>query len=167
LVDNLVYVHFVQTALTDIRWPDESFDIVYCQSLLLKYRDPQRTLREMYRMLKPNGVLVYEQADLSTAGGEPSSTETICGVVETPGGRLYQMIRAAGFVAPTVNHNQAVAAQGEIKRGSDFSVADAGPANDGDFLAVVPRMLQMLARKPAIDPTQSDWESQVYRALAS
>jgi hypothetical protein len=82
------------------------------------------------------------------------------------------MVQAAGFPAPEVAFNQPVAARGENKRLLELSVAEAGPAfieaglvtaaeldrtlaemrrlnADGNVLAVMPRMAQVWAKKPA------------------
>jgi SAM-dependent methyltransferase len=94
------------------------------------------------------------------------------GVDYTLGRRLFQMVQAAGFPDPEVTFNQPVVARGESKRFLELSVAEAGPAfveaglvtaeelgrtlvemrrlaADGSVLAVMPRMAQVWARKPA------------------
>jgi SAM-dependent methyltransferase len=94
------------------------------------------------------------------------------GVDYTLGRRLFQMVRAVGFPAPEVSFNQPVVARGENKRFLELSVAEAGPgfvearlvtaeqldnilvqmralAADCSVLAVMPRMTQVWARKPA------------------
>jgi hypothetical protein len=94
------------------------------------------------------------------------------GVDYTLGRRLYHMVRDAGFPAPEITFNQPVAARGENKRMLELSVAEAGPAfidaglitaeelertlaemrrlnEDETVLAVMPRMAQVWARKPA------------------
>jgi SAM-dependent methyltransferase len=94
------------------------------------------------------------------------------GVDYTLGRRLFHLVRAAGFPAPEVTFNQPVRARGEDKRLLELSVAEAGPAliearlttaeelehtlremrrlaADETVLAVMPRMAQVWARKPA------------------
>jgi hypothetical protein len=94
------------------------------------------------------------------------------GLDYTLGRRLFQLARAAGFPEPEVTFNQPVRARGENKRLLELSVAEAGPAfveagliapaelgrtlvemrrlaADGAVLAVMPRMAQVWARKPA------------------
>jgi hypothetical protein len=84
------------------------------------------------------------------------------------------MVLAAGMPAPEITFNQPVLARGENKRLLELSVAEAGPAlieaglitaeelertlvemrrlaADGNVLAVMPRMAQVWARKPAPD----------------
>ena len=66
-------VSFVQASATDVSLPAESFDLVYCRFLLIHLADPERALREMWRLLKPNGILVCEDGDLTNCGSEPPS----------------------------------------------------------------------------------------------
>src|SRR5262249_18258265 len=51
-------VSFVQASATDVGLPAESFDLVYCRFLLIHLADPHQALREMWTLLKPNGILV-------------------------------------------------------------------------------------------------------------
>jgi SAM-dependent methyltransferase len=176
-------VRFVQASAIDSGLPPASFDLVYCRFLLLHLPEPERALREMGALLKPNGILVCEDGDLTSAGSEPSSAlgafaelwgrlGPARGVDYTLGRRLFQMVQAAGFPAPEITFNQPVLARGENKRFLELSVAEAGPAfveaglitavqlertlaqmwrlnADETVLAVMPRMAQVWARKPA------------------
>jgi hypothetical protein len=95
------------------------------------------------------------------------------GLDYTLGRRLFQMALAAGFPTPGITFNQPIVARGESKRFLELSVAEAGPAfigagliksweldrtlvemrrlaGDGSVLAVMPRMAQVWARKPAL-----------------
>jgi hypothetical protein len=137
----------------------------------------------MRALLKPGGILVCEDGDLTSAGSEPPSALGAFadlwgrlgpkrGVDYTLGRRLYQLVRAAGFPEPEITFNQPVLARGENKRLLELSVAEAGPAfldaglitaaelertlvemrrlaEDETVLAVMPRMAQVWARKPA------------------
>jgi SAM-dependent methyltransferase len=175
---------FVEASATDTGLPRASFDIVYCRFLLIHLPEPERALGEMRALLKPGGVLVCEDGDLTSAGSEPPSALGAFadlwgrlgphrGVDYTLGRRLFHMVRDAGFPEPEVTFNQPVAARGEHKRMLELSVAEAGPAfieaglitaealdqtlvemrcrtADGNVLAVMPRMAQVWARKPAL-----------------
>jgi ubiquinone/menaquinone biosynthesis C-methylase UbiE len=66
-------VSFVQASATDTSLPRESFNLVYSRFLLIHLTEPQVALREMYDLLKPGGILVCEDGDLTTAGSEPFS----------------------------------------------------------------------------------------------
>jgi SAM-dependent methyltransferase len=132
-------VRFVEASATDTGLPAESFDLVYCRFLLIHLPDPEAALWEMRRLLKPNGLLVCEDGDLTSAGSEPpSALGTFAdlwgrlgpkqGVDYTLGRRLFQLVRAAGFTTPEITFNQPAVARGENKRLLELSVAEAGPS---------------------------------------
>lgn len=179
-------VKFVEASAADTGLPRGSFDLVYSRFLLIHLPEPERALCEMLALLKPNGVLVCEDGDLTSAGSEPPSALQAFadlwgrlgprrGVDYTLGRRLYQMVLAAGFAAPEMVFNQPAMTQGENKRLLELSVAEAGPAfieagliteqeldwtldemrranDDHSIVAVMPRMSQVWARKPAVHP---------------
>ena len=49
---------FVQGDATRIPLPDNAFDVVTCQTLLMHLARPLEALREMLRILRPGGLLV-------------------------------------------------------------------------------------------------------------
>ena len=176
-------IRFVEASATDTGLPPASFDLIFCRFLLLHLPEPERALREMGALLKPNGILVCEDCDLTSAGSEPPSALDAFadlwgrlgparGVDYTLGRRLFQMVQAAGFQAPEITFYQPVLARGENKRFLELSVSEVGPAfveaglitaeelestlvemrrlnADETVLAVMPRMTQVWARKPA------------------
>ena len=180
---------FVEASATAAGLSRASFDLVYCRFLLIHLPAPERALHEMRSLLKPGGMLVCEDGDLTSAGSEPPSALGAFadlwgrlgprrGVDYTLGRRLFQMVLAGGFPAPEITFNQPVIARGEYKRLLELSVAEAGPAfveaglitaeeldrtlvemrrlaADETVLAMMPRMAQVWARKPAA----SDWEA--------
>jgi hypothetical protein len=90
-------------------------------------------------LLKPDGIVVCEDGDLTTSGSIPPSALGAFaelwsrlgpkrGVDYTLGRRLFQMVVAAGFPAPEITFNQPVVVRGENKRLLELSVAEAGPA---------------------------------------
>ena len=132
-------VRFVQASATDTGLPRESFDLVYSRFLLIHLTEPDAALREMYELLNPNGILVVEDGDLTTAGSEPPSCleefsnlfgrlGPTWGVDYTLGRRLFQMVLNANFPSPQITFNQPVISKGENKRLLELSVAEAADA---------------------------------------
>jgi SAM-dependent methyltransferase len=130
---------FVEASATDTGLPPASFDVVYCRFLLIHLPEPERALHEMRALLKPGGILVCEDGDLTTCGSQPPSALGAFadlfgqlgprkGVDYTLGRRLFHMVRAAGFPTPDITFNQPVLARGEEKRLLELSVAEAAPA---------------------------------------
>jgi ubiquinone/menaquinone biosynthesis C-methylase UbiE len=176
-------IRFVEASATDTGLPRESFDLVYCRFTLIHLTEPEKALREMRALLKPNGILVCEEVDVTMAGSEPPSALNAFanlwgrlgparGVDYTLGRRLFQVVQAAGFPAPEITFNQPVLTRGKNKRFLELSVAEAEPAfvkaalttpeklegilkemrrlaADATVVAVMPRMSQVWARKPA------------------
>lgn len=50
----------VQMDISDIRYPDESFDIVYCSHVLEHVPDDRRAMRELHRVLKNDGWAIID-----------------------------------------------------------------------------------------------------------
>jgi SAM-dependent methyltransferase len=134
-----INISFVEASATDTGLPRESFDLVYCRFLLIHLREPEQALREMWALLKPNGILVCEDGDLTSAGSAPASALGAFaelwgrlgpkrGVDYTLGRRLCELVGDAGFPALEVASYQPVRARGRTKRLLELSVAEAGPA---------------------------------------
>jgi len=130
-------VSFVAASATDTGLPKEAFDLVYCRFLLIHLTEPELALKEMFNLLKPGGIMVCEDGDLTSAGSEPPSTlqefsnlfgalGPKWGVDYTLGRRLFQMVIEAGFAEPGVTINQPAFTRGENKRLLELSVAEAG-----------------------------------------
>lgn len=132
-------VSFVEASATDSGLPAASFDLAYCRFLLIHLTEPDQALREMHRLLKPSGIIVCEDGDLTAAGSlPPSPLDAFAhlfdrlgparGVDYTLGRDLYRMVLAAGFPEADVTFNQPVFARGEGKRLLEWSLAEAGDA---------------------------------------
>jgi SAM-dependent methyltransferase len=136
---SLAHVTFVEASVTDTGLPDASFDLVYCRFLLLHLVEPHAALREMHRLLRPQGILVCEDGDLTSAGSEPPSALGLFAELfgrlgptrkldYTLGRRLYHLVREAGFSSPQIAFSQPAFASGDRKRLLELSVAEAGDA---------------------------------------
>jgi SAM-dependent methyltransferase len=49
----------VRMDITDIRYPDNSFDVIYCSHVLEHVPDDRKAMRQFNRVLKPNGWAVF------------------------------------------------------------------------------------------------------------
>ena len=67
-------VKCLQSTAEKLPFPDHSFDMVTCQTLLIHVADPNRVIQEMLRVLKPNGLLAV--AEPSNIAQTHDSVET-------------------------------------------------------------------------------------------
>jgi SAM-dependent methyltransferase len=166
LADSQTSVTYVEASATQTGLPPESFDLVYCRFLLMHLSEPEAALRHMKCLLKPQGILVCEDGDLTSAGSQPlSALDAFAdlfgrmgpkrGVDYTLGRRLYPMILDAGFTSVEASLNQPVAIQGEPKRLFELSVAEAGPGFVDAGLLTADQLNQTVAemRRLADDPS--------------
>jgi SAM-dependent methyltransferase len=130
---------FMEASATATGLPRNSLDLVYCRFLLLHLVDPAAGLREMLEILKPGGILVVEDGDLTTAGSIPaSSLSTFADLFGRLGptrgldyafsNRLYHLVKAAGCLEPEIEIHQPAMARGEERFLLKWSVEEAAPA---------------------------------------
>src|SRR5215213_665096 len=139
LPPELTNVRFVEASAIDTGLHREAFDVVYSRFLLIHLQDPELALREMHRLLKPEGIMAIEDGDLTSASSEPrSKLEEFSnlfgalgpkwGVDYTLGRRLFHLVLNAKFSQVGITFNQPVFSRGENKRLLELSVAEAGPS---------------------------------------
>ena len=132
-------VGFVEASALNTGLPHETFDLVYCRFLLIHLTEPARALQEMHDLLKPNGIVVCEDGDLTSAGSQPPSAldafadlfgrlGPMRGVDYTLGRALFRMVLAANFTEPGISFNQPAVARGEGKRLLEWTLAEARDA---------------------------------------
>jgi ubiquinone/menaquinone biosynthesis C-methylase UbiE len=64
-------VFFHKAPADDTRLPHGSFDLVYSRFLMCHLTDPLAALKEMWGLLKPGGILVCEDFEMSAVGTCP------------------------------------------------------------------------------------------------
>jgi ubiquinone/menaquinone biosynthesis C-methylase UbiE len=127
---------FVEADACETGLARESFDVAYCRFLLIHLPDPAACLREMHAVLKPGGLLIVEDGDLSTAGSSPASALNLFshlferlgplrGVDYCLGRNLYRMVKAAGFSDPDIEIHQPAIVRGENRHLLKWSVEEA------------------------------------------
>jgi SAM-dependent methyltransferase len=147
---------FVEASATATGLPRNSFDLVYCRFLLLHLLDPAACLREMLDVLKPGGVLVVEDGNLTSAGSVPASSlhafaDLLGRLAPTRGlnyalsDDLYHMVKAAGFTELEIEIHQPAVAHGEDKFLLKWSIEEAGAACVGAGLLSAEELERTLA----------------------
>ncbi len=130
---------FLESSATATGLPRNSLDLVYCRFLLLHLVDPAAGLREMIALLKPGGVLVVEDGDLTTAGSVPASSLNwfadlfgrlgpVRGLDYSMATRLFHLVKDAGVSEPEIEIHQPAITRGEDRFLLKWSVEEAGPA---------------------------------------
>lgn len=69
-------VQVSQATAEKLPFPDDSFDMVTCQTVLIHLPDPSRALSEMLRVLKPGGLLAVAEPSNIAQSGESVSPST-------------------------------------------------------------------------------------------
>jgi SAM-dependent methyltransferase len=102
--DNPGCVRFQCGDCRHLPFPDASFDVVFCRYLLIHLADPLACVREMLRVVRPDGYAVAFEGDFAIELSEPESTALALinrvwhGLFQNPKGgrRLVRYFREAG-----------------------------------------------------------------------
>ncbi len=148
-------VTFREASATATELPRNSFDVVYCRFLLLHLVHPEACLGEMLEIVKPGGVALVEDGDLTSARSIPDSSlhafadlfgrlGPTRGVDYTIENRLYHLVKAAGFVEPDIEIHQPAVARGEDRNLLKWSVEEAATAFIGAGLVTANEMKTIL-----------------------
>lgn len=136
----LANLRYLETGVYDTGLPRATFDLVYCRFLLCHVGDPAAGVREMCALLKPGGVLLCEDVDLSSQFCDPPCVPydrmrdlmialgRSRGVDYCLGPRLHRLFRQEGLAQPNVRFHQPVLARGEAKRFWEYTYLEAVPA---------------------------------------
>jgi SAM-dependent methyltransferase len=137
--DGLANTTFVAADASQTWLSRNQFDLVYCRFLLLHLMDPRACLQEMWRVLKPGGILVAEDGDLASACSVPptaldafadlfSRLGPIRGVDYSLANRLWHLVADAGFSITNLKIHQPAERAGLSGLLLKWSVEEAGSA---------------------------------------
>jgi SAM-dependent methyltransferase len=137
--EGLTNLKFIASNACKTGLPDSQFDLVYCRFLLLHLTDPASCLSEMWRVLKPGGILVVEDGDLASACSVPptaldafgqlfSRLGPTRGVDYSLANRLWHLVAEAGFAITSVKVHQPSERAGLTGLLLKWSVQEAGPS---------------------------------------
>lgn len=110
--------------VTDIKYPDNSFDVIYCSHVLEHVLDDRKAMREFWRVLKPSGWAVL-QVPITAANThedssitDPVERERVFGQwdhVRRYGPDYKERLVEAGFVVEQIEASQIVSER-ELER---------------------------------------------------
>ncbi len=137
-MESLTNTTFVTADACATGLPANRLDFVYCRFLLLHLTDPASCLQEMWRVLKPGGILVVEDGDLASACSVPptaldafadlfSRLAPLRGVDYSLGNRLWHLVADAGFSIMNLKVHQPAQRAGLSALLMKWSVEEAGP----------------------------------------
>jgi ubiquinone/menaquinone biosynthesis C-methylase UbiE len=75
-----VKVDFLQGNASSIQFPDMFFDLVFCSWAIKNFREPQKVLNEMHRVLKPGGSALIIDLNHDAPGQEWNRYSSILGL---------------------------------------------------------------------------------------
>ncbi len=132
-------VEFLEANALATQLPSGAFDFAYCRYLLIHLTHPSVALREMMRVLRPGGILLVEDGDLSTAYSVPGTALDHFSRLYpelgrrrsldyTLGHRLHRLVGDCGFAGLQVELSQPGYLTGRPKRVLEWSLVEAASA---------------------------------------
>jgi SAM-dependent methyltransferase len=89
-------------SVTDLPYPDHSFDVVWCQNVTMNVEDKRRMLAEAFRVLVPGGVYTFSHTAQGPAGAPyyplPWARDPSYSFLGTPE-HVLGLLAEAGFVS--------------------------------------------------------------------
>jgi len=130
-------IDYIEASAYDTGFPDESFDLVHMRLLLCHLTEPANVLRAAYRLLRPGGVLVCQDIQISSVFSSAKSAAIArsieigqavgdaLGVSYDYGARMPADAAHAGFQSVQVHLEQPVYFCGPEKRLWELTFAEA------------------------------------------
>jgi ubiquinone/menaquinone biosynthesis C-methylase UbiE len=161
-------VEFRAGNVADWSEPD-SYDFVYCRTLLQHLSDPAGLLRRMWAAVRAGGTIAVEDADFDGLFCDPDNSgfafyaamyPRVCalnGGDPVVGRKLYRYFGDAGIPAPEVRMHQRAGTDSDVKDlavstldSSAAAIADAGLATPGEVAAALADLTAFAARPETV-----------------
>jgi SAM-dependent methyltransferase len=158
-------IEFVEASAYDTGLPAGDFDLIHCRLLLCHLTKPVDALAEMYRLLKPGGVLVCQDIHAARMFAHPHSEayarsvelalelEKVLGVNYNFGLDLPREALRIGFRDLVVSYEWPMFLRGEGKRMWELTFAEAAPvlmkmgiASEDELAGIVAEMQELALR---------------------
>ncbi|WP_017655239.1 class I SAM-dependent methyltransferase [Fortiea contorta] len=161
-IQGLSNIKFVEGSAYEPGLPQNSFDVVYCRFLLSHLTKPTHALKKMLELVKPGGILVCEEVDISCSFCDPPSPaydrciELFLAISDLRGqhfrlgASLYRCFSDIGLAAPEVCMIQSVISRGEGKHIVDLSLREGAAALIAAELTTQAEIDQMLIQLRAL-----------------
>jgi ubiquinone/menaquinone biosynthesis C-methylase UbiE len=162
-------IQYIETSAYATGFASESFDIVHMRLLLCHLTDPEKVLKEVFRILRPGGAMVCQELHLSSLYCFPQSESyerivALClemgkrlGVNYDFGIRLPAAASGAGFRSVEVRLNQPAYLTGQEKRLWEHTFAElfpsmirAGVASSGELQKLLDGMRAVASDQRAL-----------------
>jgi len=161
-------VEFMAADVTTWDEPD-SYDFVYCRTLLQHLSDPVGLLRRMWAAVRAGGTMAVEDADFDGLFCDPGNGgfafyaamyPRVCalnGGDPAVGRKLYRYFGDAGIPAPELRMHQSAGTDGDLKDlavstldASAEAIADAGLATPDEVAAALADLTAFAARPDTV-----------------
>ena len=162
LKQGLTNIHFLELNVYSLGLKHETFDVVYCRSLLSHLQHPEDALREMSALVKPGGVMICEDIDMASIFSDPSTKEYEK-MVEIllalgkdrkadyrVGYHLPELFKKVGYAEPCVNSYQPKYKRGEKKRYWEYTLYEVAPAMISAGIVTQSEMTELASRLECI-----------------
>ncbi len=151
-------LEFIKADACDTGLPSHAYDLVYCRYLLMHLPNPTRCLQEIFRLLKPGGMAVIEDGDLTSVYSiPPTAIDTFATCFErlgesheinyALGNDLEDLVSGVGLIVHRLEVVQPPLRLAEHRQLIEWSLAEAAPAvidagilNDHEMATVLAEM---------------------------
>jgi SAM-dependent methyltransferase len=161
--EGLGNVTFLQADACNTGLPRASFDLAYCRFLLIHLPKPAACISEMLAVLKPGGILVLEEGDLTTVRSEPPTATNAFsdlfgrlgptrGLDYSVGKDLQRFAAEAGLPGARHADHQPACITYEQRQLAKWSVEEAAPSFIGSGLITQEQLANtILEMQQAVD----------------